>query len=139
MKGNKKAGEPRQRDLNCTQNGCENKCYALDLCKNHYARSRRGTLTPRTWVCNCSGEPVTQTVFCLVCYRKAYYEKRRGNRKRYVILAPGTTGRECTECKNFKPFSDFYKRTGSDVVMSKCKHCMQEAQRIRKAQDNFAS
>lgn len=82
---------------------------------DNFARNRHGTRGRQSW--------------CRDCFRE--YEGRQ--KKKEYLITDG--GRECSECEQFKPWSEFHKRRDlSSGHASQCKSCRRE--RTRRDMEN---
>ena len=121
----------------CTHGDCDRKHYAKGYCKMHWTRWREGRnldgIDPNR---ECAFEGCEKVHFAHDLCMGHYAQERKGQELRPLrpIRRVVDGHRQCSECEEILPVSEFYKRAsgGRTEVFSKCKTCTKALQYMRK-------
>lgn len=123
----------------CTHGDCDRKHYAKGYCKMHWIRWREGRnldgIDPNR---ECTFEGCEKKHFAHELCVGHYGQQWKGQELRPLrpIRKIVDGHRECSECEEVLPVTEFYKGTrgGKTKVFSKCKTCTKALQAMRKWQ-----
>lgn len=73
------------------------------------------------------GRPVKHKGLC----KSHYMQQWRGEQLRPLRLGQrqDANGKVCSSCKEYKPWSEFYRRSNGDTYQSECSTCMSQRSR----------